>query len=82
MVSVHTECYQDMIKILKKRREELKISQRKFAEMMGVSQSYVSKVENFELKLDVIDYFNHAAALKIELSLILRTLGNHVSYYK
>ncbi len=82
MVSIHTTAYQDMISLLKKHREVLDLSQRELAKQLGVSQSYISKVESCELRLDIIDYCNYAASLSIDPELVLNMIKNHILYYR
>ena len=82
MVSVHSDAYRDMVNILKVRRFELGLSQRALAKRLNVSQSYISKVEACELKLDVIEYFNYAASLEISLNCIETILSKHITFYK
>lgn len=55
--------YQSLISELTKERVRLSISQDELAASVGLNQSDISKIENFEKRLDVL-----------ELSMILREL--------
>ena len=74
MASIYSQPYQEMIDLLKKVREKQNLTQRALAKRLNVGQPYISKIENYELKLDIIDYFIYAKELNIDLELIIQIL--------
>jgi transcriptional regulator with XRE-family HTH domain len=46
--------YAVLVKLLRRERERSGLTQRQLAKKLGQSQSYVSKIEQGELRLDVI----------------------------
>lgn len=58
--------------LLKEARKEKKLSQRKLAEMAGVPQSHISKVENGKVNIQISSLFEIARVLELEPMLIPR----------
>ncbi|QDT91472.1 helix-turn-helix domain-containing protein [Gimesia algae] len=52
--SIFTQEYSIMLRLLKETRKRLKVSQVDLAERLGQSQSFVSKCERGERRMDVI----------------------------
>ena len=52
--SVFTQEYSIMLRLLKETRKQLKVSQVELAERLGQSQSFVSKCERGERRMDII----------------------------
>ena len=63
--SIHTERYKTLISHLRRKREELGITQRQLAEKLDVTQAVVSKIETCERRLDVIEFQMICEALNI-----------------
>src|SRR5262249_8908733 len=55
MSPVHDPDYQRMLKRLREAREAAKLTQVQVAERLGKPQSYVSKVENGERRIDPVE---------------------------
>lgn len=53
--SVHTILYQKVIARLRTKREERGLTQKQLAGMLGLPQSYVSKLETCERRMDFIE---------------------------
>jgi len=53
--SIYSEEYSLLISQLKKAREEKSLTQSELAERLGQTQSFVSKVERGERRLDVVE---------------------------
>lgn len=53
--SVHTILYQKVIVRLRTKREERGLTQKQLAGMLGLPQSYVSKIETCERRMDFIE---------------------------
>jgi transcriptional regulator with XRE-family HTH domain len=52
--SIHTDAYRTLLDVLRETREGASLTQVQLAERLGRSQSFVSKVEVGEARLDVI----------------------------
>ena len=57
-------------------RQEHDLTQMQLAEMLGRPQSFVSKYENGERRIDLIEFLEIAGALKIEPAEFLKQLEN------
>ena len=66
--SVHSEKYQEFLKRLRAARREAGLTQKEVAEQLNVPQSYVSKCESGERRVDVIELTDFAAAYKRPLA--------------
>ncbi|MFK0071896.1 helix-turn-helix domain-containing protein [Arthrobacter woluwensis] len=73
--SIYSEEYQEFRELLKRLRKEAGIRQVDMAEKLGVPQSFVSKYESGERRLDVIETARIAKALGLDLSDVIRKLG-------
>lgn len=63
MKSVYTDEYINIISTLRAIRINKNITQAEMARMLGTTQSFVSKVENRERRLDVIELLSWIDAL-------------------
>lgn len=61
--SVHTPRYRNLLQILVEERNKAGLSQAEVAERLSRHQSYVSKYENAERRLDVIEFLDIAKAI-------------------
>lgn len=68
MRSIHDPRYQDLIQKLIQLRESKNVTQVELAQRLGKPQSYVSKVEILERRLDVIELMDWLNALNTDLS--------------
>jgi len=59
--SVYTKDYKEIIERLKKARVEADLSQQAVADKLGKPQSYISKIESGERRLDVAEMKKFAA---------------------
>lgn len=66
MSSIHDDRYIELINQLRRVRESKRIRQADLAEKLGQHQSYVSKVEGLERRLDVIELYDWLIALEEE----------------
>ena len=71
MRSIHDPRYQDLIKKLIELRESKNVTQVELARLLNKPQSYVSKVEILERRLDVIELIDWLQILKVELTSFL-----------
>jgi transcriptional regulator with XRE-family HTH domain len=67
MSSAHDPLYIEFIARLRKARRKNALSQQALGELIGKQQSFVSKVETCERRLDVIEAARWCAALGIRL---------------
>lgn len=68
--TIYSQEHKDLIERLKKARKDKKLDQKKVAEMLGVSQSYVSKIESGQMRIDVI-----------QLKRFAKIYGKSLSYF-
>jgi transcriptional regulator with XRE-family HTH domain len=72
--SVHTERYQLFREILVDARTKQGLSQAALADKLGRLQTFVSKYERGERRLDVVEFLDVAAALGLDPQEVLRRL--------
>lgn len=70
MTSVHSPAYQFMLRRLRQARQKAELTQSQVAERLGRSQSFVSKIESGERKID-----------PIELLELARVYGHGVDFF-
>ena len=71
MKSIYTDDYISIISVLRAIRINKNITQTEMAKMLNTTQSFVSKVENRERRLDVIELLSWIDALGISVSDVL-----------
>jgi transcriptional regulator with XRE-family HTH domain len=76
--SVFSEKYDRFRRLLITARKEAGLTQAVVAEKLARPQSYVSKYERGERRLDVIEFFDVAQALGIEPFRFLHALQDHM----
>lgn len=74
MESVHSAKYQRLRRLLVEARKAQNLSQEALAERLGRVQTFVSKYERGERRLDVIEFLDVAQALGVDPHRILRQL--------
>lgn len=72
--SIHTTQYQRFREILVEARKKQELSQAVLAERLGRLQTFVSKYERGERRLDVVEFLDVAAALGLDPHNVLRQL--------
>ncbi|MCC7334114.1 MAG: helix-turn-helix transcriptional regulator [Pirellulaceae bacterium] len=72
--SVHTKRYRTLLQALIEARKAKKLSQADLAEMLGRVQTFVSKYERGERRLDVIEFIEVAEVLDMDIVRIIRKL--------
>ncbi len=70
--SVHSDDYRNIIKRLKEARSEAGLSQQDVADKLGKPQSYVSKIESGERRLDVAEIKKFANVYKKDVSFFIK----------
>ena len=75
MSTIHDDRYVKLIDQLRRVREGRRVRQADLAEKLGQHQSYVSKVEGLERRLDVIELYDWLMALEKEPLEFFRSIG-------
>ena len=70
--SVHSDDCKNIIKRLKKARIEACFSQQDVADKLGKPQSYISKIESGERRLDVAEIKKFATVYKKDVSFFIK----------
>lgn len=71
MKSIYTDDYINIISVLRATRINKNITQAEMAKLLNTTQSFVSKVENRERRLDVIELLSWIDALGMSVSDVL-----------
>lgn len=66
--SIHTKDYLEIINRLKEARLKVGLSQQEVASRLGKPQSYISKIESGERRLDVVEIKKLAKVYKKEVA--------------
>jgi len=61
--TLHSKAYANLIAWLKSGRLKAGLSMRELSEKLGVTHSYIGKVEQNERRLDVLEYVKYCEAL-------------------
>jgi transcriptional regulator with XRE-family HTH domain len=61
--SIHHKLHRNLRNTLIKARKDLNLSQRDFAEQLGVTHSIIGKIETGDRRLDVIEFYEYTKAL-------------------
>jgi transcriptional regulator with XRE-family HTH domain len=70
--SVYTKDYKEIIKRLKTGRIEAGLAQQEVADKLGKPQSYISKIESGERRLDVAEIKKFAVIYKKDISFFIK----------
>ena len=70
--SIYSKDYKEIINRLKKARIEAGLSQKAVADKLGKPQSYVSKIESGERRLDVAEVKKFSDIYKKEISQLIK----------
>jgi transcriptional regulator with XRE-family HTH domain len=76
--SVHTKEYGVLRRLLREFREAESVTQVELARRLGQTQSFVSKCERGELRLDVIQLRSFCAALNTDLPTFIHKLESRL----
>lgn len=78
--SIYSEEYQQLCALLRQLRREALLTQVQVAERLDVPQSFVSKYESGERRLDVIELRHVAEAIDTTLEAVVSLLGGENSH--
>jgi transcriptional regulator with XRE-family HTH domain len=73
--TVYSERYKRFREDLIRRRKEAGLTQAQLARRLGKPQSYISKYETGERRLDLIEVMDIAMAIKFDLTAFIRKLN-------
>ena len=68
MSSIHEPRYLQVVASLRRHRRRKSISQTALASILGKDQTYISKVETCERRLDIIELVDWCIALKVNVA--------------
>lgn len=74
--SVYSDSYQRLLELLVAARKEGKLTQEQLAEKLGKPQSFISKYERGERRLDVIEFIEVCKILRVDPSEMIKQIGN------
>jgi transcriptional regulator with XRE-family HTH domain len=69
--SVHSDQYAAFLAVIIAARNELGLSQRELAQLLQKPQSYVSKYERGERRLDIVEFLELSKILKLDPCAVL-----------
>jgi transcriptional regulator with XRE-family HTH domain len=76
--SPHYESYRLMLAMLRELRREKKVTQEALADLLGKPQSYVSKYELGERRIDVVETFAVCRALNADFASFVKELISRI----
>lgn len=76
---IYTKDHKFLVEQLKKARLEANLDQKKVAKMLGRTQSYISKVESGQRRIDVVQLKTFAKVYKKELVFFVKKYANYKS---
>ncbi|WP_159726087.1 helix-turn-helix domain-containing protein [Methylosinus sp. Ce-a6] len=68
--SVHSEAYKDLLAVLIAAREEANLTQAELGQRLGATQSFISKCERGERRLDVVEFVEFVRAMNADPSAV------------
>lgn len=77
--SIHDDAYRILVGLLRAERESAEITQIDLATLIGTDQSFVSKYERCERRLDMIEVRQVCVALGITLEKFVRSFEAEIS---
>lgn len=78
MKSIHSSSYELFLRRLAALRVEKECTQAELGLRLGKPQSYVSKVESGERRIDVVEFVYWAKALEVDASKLVKELSEMV----
>ena len=77
--SLHSQGYMAMLRLLRKTRQSVGVTQEELATRLDETQTFISKCERGERRIDVIELRKFCEALGIPLSKFVRDLERVLS---
>ena len=76
--SIHSHLYHQVIARLRAKREGKGLSQYQLSQILKVQQSYVSKIETCERRLDILELMNICEALDLSFIDFVREIDKDI----
>lgn len=76
--SIHSHLYHQVIGRLRGKREKMGITQVQLAELLKVNQTYVSRIETCERRLDILELMNICEALDLSFIDFVREIDEDI----
>ena len=76
--TIYSEPYRSLLDLLREARTNAGITQAQLSESLGRPQSYVSKYERGDRRLDVIEFLEVCRYIDIDPYLLLRTIEKEI----
>ena len=73
--SIHSKQYAAFLKILVQERKSAHITQQELASRLGKPQSYISKLESAERRMDIVEFLAITSALGIDPCVVIKKLA-------
>lgn len=80
--SLHTPAYGDFRRLMAEARERQELTQAELATRLGKPQSFVSKYESGERRLDLVEFISVCNALEVEATALFQTILMKLHEYK
>ncbi len=78
MKSVFTDEYNEFLQVMVAARKQANLTQQRLAELLNKPQSYVSKYERKERRLDVIEFLIIAKVLEIDPCNVIKHIDRSI----
>lgn len=76
--SIHSEAYSIFLELLRRTREQAGLTQQAVATRLGETQTFVSKCERGERRLDLIELRSWCAALGVDVGKFVHSLEKSI----
>ena len=76
---IYTSRQKELLHLLRQLREDANISQKQLAERINRSQSFISKYENGELRLDLLELYEICEATNVSLQDFIRRFEGKIN---
>jgi transcriptional regulator with XRE-family HTH domain len=77
--TTYTRKYETLLARLKTARKQAGVTQQELAKRLGKPQSFISKYENAERRLDVVEFLEVTRALRINACTLLEALSEEIA---
>ena len=76
--SIHSHLYHQVIERLRGKREKMGIAQAQLADLLKVNQTFVSRIETCERRLDILELMNICEALDLSFIDFVREIDEDI----
>lgn len=80
--TLHSKEYKILLQLLYQVRISANLTQQEFADMLDVPQSFISKIENGERRLDVVELWEICNVLEIDFTQFINEFENRINATK